>query len=479
MRGYYTADQVREAEAPLLASLPDGVLMRRAAYGLARVVADELRLYTGSLASRSVTLLVGSGDNGGDALWAGAFLRKRGVAVRAVLLDSERAHRWGLEAFRRAGGRVESDLGSPDLVVDGIVGISGRGSLRPAAAALVEQVRCPIVAVDLPSGVDANTGGVDGPAVTAAVTVTFGALKPVHVLAPQRCGRVELIDIGLDLGEPDFRSLDPAEVGARWPVPGPSDDKYSQGVVGVIAGSAQYPGAGVLCTGAAVTATSGLVRYAGHGAAEVLSRFPEVIASEAFEDAGRVQAWVVGPGMGTDADAAALLASVLATDVPVLVDADGLSLLAENLDLARRRTAPTLLTPHAGEFARLAGTEVGSDRVRAARALASDLGVTVLLKGHTTVIADGGGQVLVNDAGGSWASTAGSGDVLSGVIGALLAAGLGPLDAAAVGARTHSLAANLAAAGGHADVAGAPISASPLLGSVRDAVRVLRSVARN
>lgn len=206
MRGYYTADQVREAEAPLLASLPDGVLMRRAAYGLARVVADELRLYTGSLTSRSVTLLVGSGDNGGDALWAGVFLRKRGVAVRAVLLDQERAHQRGLGAFRRAGGRVESDLGTPDLVIDGIVGISGRGSLRRAAAALVEQVRCPIVAVDLPSGVDANTGGVDGPAVTAAVTVTFGALKPVHVLAPQRCGRVELIDIGLNLGEPAFGS---------------------------------------------------------------------------------------------------------------------------------------------------------------------------------------------------------------------------------------------------------------------------------
>jgi hydroxyethylthiazole kinase-like uncharacterized protein yjeF len=183
--------------------------------------------------------------------------------------------------------------------------------------------------------------------------------------------------------------------------------------------------------------------------------------------------------MGTDADASALLASVLATDVPVLVDADGLTVLAANLDLARRRTAPTLLTPHAGEFARLAGTEVGSDRVGAARALASDLGVTVLLKGHTTVISDPEGEVLVNDAGGSWASTAGSGDVLSGIIGALLAAGLAPLAAAAGGARTHSLAANLAAAGGLADVAGAPISASPLLTSVRDAVRVLRTVARN
>ncbi|MDJ0113158.1 NAD(P)H-hydrate dehydratase, partial [Rhodococcus erythropolis] len=172
-----------------------------------------------------------------------------------------------------------------------------------------------------------------GPSVTADVTVTFGALKPVHVLAAPLCGRVELVDIGLSVGEPAFGSLDPAEVGALWPVPGAEDDKYSQGVVGIVAGSEQYPGAGVLCTGAAVTATSGLVRYAGHGAAEVLARFPEVIASETFQAAGRVQAWVVGPGMGTDDDAARLLASVLATDVPVVVDADGLTLLAQRPEL--------------------------------------------------------------------------------------------------------------------------------------------------
>ena len=183
-------------------------------------------------------------------------------------------------------------------MIDGIVGISGHGGLRPDAADLVGQVDAPIVAVDLPSGVEANTGAVDGPSVTADVTVTFGALKPVHVLAAPLCGRVELVDIGLSIGEPEFGSLDPAEVGALWPVPGPEDDKYSQGVVGIVAGSEQYPGAGVLCTGAAVTATAGLVRYAGHGATEVLARFPEVIASETFQAAGRVQAWVVGPRYG-------------------------------------------------------------------------------------------------------------------------------------------------------------------------------------
>ncbi len=179
--------------------------------------------------------------------------------------------------------------------------------------------------------------------------------------------------------------------------------------------------------------------------------------------------------MGTDDDAARLLASVLATDVPVVVDADGLTLLAQRPELVAARTAPTLLTPHAGEFARF--TTLGDDRIAATRALAARLGVTVLLKGHTTVISDPGGEVLVNDAGGSWASTAGSGDILSGVIGALLAAGLSPLEAGAVGARAHALAANIAAAGGQSDVAGAPISASPLLGGLRESVRVLRSFA--
>ena len=152
------------------------------------------------MAGRRVTLLVGAGNNGGDALWAGAFLRRRAVAVTAVLLAPDRAHAAGLAALRRAGGRVLSDaLGErADLVIDGIVGLSARGPLRPDAAALVEQVSAPMLAVDLPSGVDPDTGAVDGPAVRADVTVTFGARKPVHVLDPGAvCGEVRLVDIGL------------------------------------------------------------------------------------------------------------------------------------------------------------------------------------------------------------------------------------------------------------------------------------------
>ncbi|AQA25540.1 carbohydrate kinase family protein [Rhodococcus sp. MTM3W5.2] len=385
MRDYFTVDQVRAAEAPLLAALPDGALMRRAAYGLTAVVASELRSRTGGVAGRRVTLLVGSGDNGGDALWAGAMLRRRGVAVWAVLLDPDRAHAAGLAALRAVGGRVEvgadADLGEPDLVVDGIVGISGRGPLRPPAAVLVARVGVPIVAVDLPSGVDPDTGVAAGPAVTASVTVAFGALKPVHALAAAHCGRVELVDIGLDLPDASVRTPTAAEIGARWPMPGPADDKYSQGVVGVIAGSARYPGAGVLCAGAAVTATSGMVRYAGTAAPQVLSRWPEVVAVDGFDAAGRVQAWVVGPGMGVDEEALTVLRAVLGTDLPVLVDADALTLVAADPGLVAGRSAPTLLTPHAGEFARLTGRDPAADRVAATRGLAAEWGTSVLLKG--------------------------------------------------------------------------------------------------
>lgn len=480
MREFHTVAAVRASEAPLLAALPDGVLMRRAAHGLARVTVAELKSRTGGVAGRAVGLLVGSGDNGGDALWAGAMLRGRGVAVTAALLAPARTHRAGLDALLAAGGRVTEDLApgvfsGADLVLDGIVGISGRGPLRPPAAALVSSVPAPIIAVDLPSGVDPETGTVDGPAVRAAVTVAFGARKPVHALAADRCGRVELIDIGLDLPSPAFTALDPADAGALWPVPGPADDKYTQGVAGVIAGSHTYPGAAILCAGAAVAATSGMVRYVGGGREEVLRAWPEIVAAERLEDAGRVQAWVVGPGMGVDADAGERLRQVLASDLPVLVDADGLTLLAAHPEWARERTAPTLLTPHAGEFARLSGRAPAADRVGAAKALAADLGATVLLKGRATVIADSDGRVMVNEAGGSWESTAGSGDILAGLIGALLASGMEPLLAAAAGARVHSRAAELAALGSPCEPgwsgAGAPISASVMLAHVRPAVR--------
>jgi hydroxyethylthiazole kinase-like uncharacterized protein yjeF len=473
MRYYYTADAIRAAEAPLLASLPDGALMRRAAYGLATAIARELTARTGGVAGRQVCAVVGSGDNGGDALWAATFLRRRGAAAAALLLDAERTHAPALAAFTRARGRVvESVPATTDLVIDGVVGISGSGPLRPAAAevfAEVDAAGIPVVAVDIPSGVDVATGAVSGPAVRPVLTVTFGGLKPVHALGD--CGRVELVDIGLDLPPTDVLGFEAADVAARWPMPGPNDDKYTQGVTGILAGSATYPGAAILCTGAAVAATSGMVRYAGSAAAEVVSHWPEVVAAPNANTAGRVQAWVVGPGMGTDDAGATALWFALSTDLPVIVDADGLTILAAHPDLVTARSAPTVLTPHAGEFSRLAGSPPGDDRIAATRGLADQFGATVLLKGNVTVIAEPGGPVYLSPAGGAWAATAGSGDVLSGMIGALLAAGLPAGEAAAAAAFVHARAANLSAA--DPGPRGSPTSASRILGHIRSAVAAL------
>lgn len=384
-------------------------------------------------------------------MWALTFLRRRGVSASAVLLNPERAHRAGLAAFRKAGGRVVSVVpDDTDLVVDGVVGISGTGRCGPALPPVSPKITAegiPVIAVDIPSGVDVHTGAVDGPAFRAAVTVTFGGYKPVHALGD--CGDVRLIDIGLELPESALREFDASDVAAAWPVPGPADDKYTQGVTGVLAGSSTYPGAAVLCSGAAVAATSGMVRYAGTAAAEVVSHWPEVIATQTEEAAGRVQAWVIGPGYGTAERQTRTLRRVLSTSLPVLVDADALTMLAEHPDLAdlvASRPVATVLTPHAGEFARLAGGPPGPDRVDAARSLAVRLKATVLLKGNVTVIARPDGTAYVNRAHGSWAATAGSGDVLAGVIGALLSAGIAADKAAAMGAYVHARAAAAAAA---------------------------------
>ncbi|MGH4018598.1 MAG: NAD(P)H-hydrate dehydratase, partial [Pseudonocardiaceae bacterium] len=367
---------------------------------------------------------------------------------------------------------VETLPAEPDLVLDGIVGLSARGPLRPEAAALVEQVRAPILAVDLPSGVDPDTGATDGAAVTAAATVTFGARKPVHVLNPARCGAVHLVDIGIgpELGEPDLRVLTPAEVGACWPAPGPASDKYTQGVTGVAAGSVEYPGAAVLATGGAVLATSGMVRFAGTAADVVGTRWPEVIVTGSVTDAGRVQAWVVGPGIGTGTAGREVLWHVLGDGVPVCADADAITLLATHPELADARDpdAALVLTPHDREFARLTGEAPGTDRVCAARDAARRFGAVLLLKGNTTIVAAPDGRVLANPARSAWAATAGSGDVLSGIVGALLAAGLEPATAAAAAVHAHEFAADLSANG-------APAPASMLLNGVTEAIRELRA----
>ncbi|MGW4490194.1 NAD(P)H-hydrate dehydratase [Amycolatopsis sp. NPDC004368] len=482
MQGIWTTERIREAEGKLFAVTPDGELMRRASFGLATHLAGFLAERTGGVAGRRVVLLVGSGDNGGDALWAGAFLRRRSVAVTAVVLNSEKAHAKGLAAFTKAGGRVVPADDGPqwiakaDVVVDGIVGISGKGPLRPDAASLVDKAEAPIVAVDLPSGVDPDTGATDGPHVTAALTVTFGAPKPVHALAPQHCGDIVLVDIGLrpELGEPDLQRLELADLADLWPIPGPGDDKYTQGVVGIAAGSATYPGAAVLASGSAVHATAGMVRYAGPAADVVRSRWPEIVATGSVTDAGRVQAWVVGPGIGTGGEGRDVLRHILGQGVPVCADADATTIIAQHPDVldARDPETPLVLTPHAGEYERLMGTRPGADRVQAARDAARKYHAVVLLKGYTTVIAAPDGRVAVNTPRGSWLATAGSGDVLTGLVGSLLAAGRDPWLAAAAGAQLHSLAGALAADG-------VPTSASGLVDAIPGALKLVRGATGN
>lgn len=439
-----------------MARLPDGVLMQRAAAGLAAACAGLL----GRVYGARVVLLVGSGANGGDALWAGARLARRGAGVAAVLLAPERTHEAGLAALLAAGGRIADDpfepLAAADLVLDGITGIGGRGGLRPDAVPVARAARgsdAVVVAVDLPSGVEADTGEVRGEALRADLTVTFGTYKPGLLVDPARghAGAVRLVDIGLG-GElpsvPRLEALQHADVARMLPLPGAGSDKYRRGVVGVAAGSARYPGAAVLAVAGALRGGAGAVRYVGPAADAVIARFPECLVGTGQPGtAGRVQSWVVGPGIGDRGDA---VREVLAADVPVLVDADGLRLL-DAADL-RGRTAPTLLTPHAGEAAALLGVareEVEAARLASVRELAARYGATVLLKGSTTLVADpGGGAVRADPMGTPWLATAGSGDVLSGLAGSLLAAGLDARDAASAAAYLHGLAARLAAARG-------------------------------
>jgi hydroxyethylthiazole kinase-like uncharacterized protein yjeF len=456
MRRAHTVEQVRAAETELLARLPEGALMQRAAAGLAYAVIDLL----GSAYGRRVLLLVGSGDNGGDALYAGALLARRGVQVEAWLL-SDHAHVGGIAALRGAGGRViQGDPSRPEVVVDGIVGIGGRPGLRPEAQQALAAVEgIPVVAVDTPSGVDVDSGELDGPHVTADVTVTFGTHKVAHLVDPAAaaCGVVHLVDIGLELAEPAVEALQPEDVAALLPRPEPDAQKYARGVVGVRAGSTQYPGAALLSVAGAASGLVGMVRYVGPEpvADRVRQAHPEVVGP------GRVQAWVVGSGGGEHAGDE--LAAALADGVPLVVDADALA------HVEGRFPGQAVLTPHAGELAAMLRTDRADIEARPlhhARHAATTYGAVVLLKGRHTLVATPDGRVRATTTGTPWLATAGAGDVLGGLIGALLAAGLTAYDAASVGSWLHGAAATLASNGG-------PLVASQVAASIPAAVRSL------
>lgn len=452
------------------------------------------------------------------------------------------------------GGGLTDEPGEPyDLIIDGLFGLGNRGGVGEQIAEFLHWSAAPVLAIDIPSGVAGDTGAVPPASnenlgiadhVRADVTVTFGGLRRAHGLSAE-CGRVVCRDIRLRDGQslhevlldqslatqmegglsvnlygppapiatsgmPSMYqplaevshsdALDAGDTTLPFDLPGEpgaTNDKYSGGVVGICAGSGQYPGAGILATTGAVRATSSMVRWVGEDPLAVVLSNPEVVAHPSLAECGRVQAWVVGPGRGTDAKSASELGAILERDEPVLVDADGLTLLAENPELLEKLRArgragagggegaegggegdtavgerPTILTPHAGEFARLAkalGLSVGEDRIEAAALTARELGCSVLLKGRFTVITDGV-RVDVVDAGSSWAATAGSGDVLAGIIGALLAERGRTIEAALVGQFIHALAAYDSA---RTPAGFAPTSASRIAEKIPHAIALL------
>jgi hydroxyethylthiazole kinase-like uncharacterized protein yjeF len=425
-------DDIRAAEAAAMTELPDGELMQRAARGLADALAE---IPAGDL----VVVLAGPGDNGGDALYAASDLLERGVRVDIAQLDADRVHRPAFDAAMSAGAQVVDGPSRQRWCLDGMFGIGARPGLSDRAAEWARWAssgEVTTVAVDVPAGVDVDGGTLPGPHVVADRTVTFGTHKIALLAGPaaDAAGAVTFVDIGVEASEPGVEAIEPDD---RWilapALPSPRGHKYTRGVVGVAAGSDQYPGAAHLVVAGAQSATAGMVRFVGSPAlgARVVDRAPEVVLSS-----GRVQAWVVGPGGG--ADAGDQLATALASEVPTVIDADALNALPTVLEV------PAILTPHAGELATLLGTSreaIEADPLGSVVAAAERWECTVLLKGRRTLVATPERPTRVNLTGTPWLGTAGSGDVLAGLIGSLLASGLDTHDAASMGAFLHGRAA--------------------------------------
>lgn len=463
----HTVQAVRGAEAALMARTGDGELMRRAARGLADALDDVP-------AGELLLVLVGPGNNGGDALFAAAHLLDRGVRVDLCLLDADAVHAEGLAGATAAGARVVDAPGGHRWVLDGILGIGARPGLRDRAARWAEWIaenRPFVVSVDVPSGVDVDEGTTPGPHVAADRVVTFGTHKVASLVDPAASvggpRLPHLVDIGLDplLPAPTLEAIEDTD-GAAWAArlhPEAQTHKYGRGVVGIAAGSELYAGAAHLCVAGAQAGPVGMLRFVGSQAlsARVVDRAPEVVAGR-----GRVQAWVVGPGAGDDVGER--LADAWQDGVPVVVDAGALQHLPEPVP------APALLTPHAGELAAM--LDVDRDDVEAAplehaRRAAERWRATVLLKGRRTLVVGPDGPVRVNLSGTPWLATAGAGDVLAGLAGSLLAAGLEPLDAGSLAAFWHGRAAQAANPGGPivaSDVAAAlPRTVARFLGDSR------------
>ncbi|HEX5365221.1 MAG TPA: NAD(P)H-hydrate dehydratase [Acidimicrobiales bacterium] len=428
MRPVLTPQEMAAVDAA--APEPVGVLVERAGASVAR---RALALLGGAY-GRRVVVVAGKGNNGNDGRAAARRLARRGVRTTVV-----------------PASEAPARLPPADLVIDAAFGTGFRGGYRPP-----DPGSAPVLAVDIPSGVDGLTGIV-GPtgAVSATATVTFAALKPGLLFLPgrSRVGDVDLVDIGLDVSAAATAVVEAVDV-AAWLPPRPADSHKWRSAVMVAAGSAGMSGAAHLAVRAAQRTGAGMVRVAMPG----LDRDPalptEAVAvatpsagwdTVVLEQLGRARALVIGPGLGRSAPADAAVGQVLAVaDVPTVVDGDGLAALGdEPASRLAGRPAPTVLTPHDGEFARLTGHPPGDDRLAAARALAATTGAVVVLKGPTTVVAHPDGRARLSLAGDARLATAGTGDVLSGIVGALLARGMDAFDAAAAGAWLHGYAAGL------------------------------------
>jgi ADP-dependent NAD(P)H-hydrate dehydratase / NAD(P)H-hydrate epimerase len=423
-----TPDEMAAVDAT--APEPVDVLIERAGAAVAREALDLM----GGAYGRRVVVVAGKGNNGSDGRAAARRLERRGVGVQVI-----------------AAPDAPDTLPAADLVIDAAYGTGFRGEyVAPDAAG------APVLAVDIPSGVDGVTGEAAGRPLHAARTVTFAALKPGLLFHPGRtlAGTVTLADIGLDVSEARIGVVEAADVAAWLPAQPPDTHKWRAAVM-VIAGSPGMTGAAHLAARAAYRAGAGMVRVATPGV-EGDPGLPTEAVGVAVPAAGwdavvgeqldRMGAVVLGPGLGRGAPAVAGVHHLVASaPVPLVVDGDGLSALGAGAgEIIGRRDpgAATVLTPHDGEFARLTGKDrPGPDRIGAARELAAATGAVVLLKGPTTVVAHPDGRVHVHVAADARLATAGTGDVLSGIIGALLARGVDALAAAAAGAWLHGRAA--------------------------------------
>ncbi|HEU0132533.1 MAG TPA: NAD(P)H-hydrate dehydratase [Mycobacteriales bacterium] len=449
-----TVERVREAERA--SGLPEGVLIDRASTAVARRAAAML----GRVYGARLLVVAGPGHNGADALWAAAKLADRGASADIVLPLGEPRDEHGTAPLRRLlraprTARRQEWLRHYDLILDGVLGTGARLWDGEPPGWTDAFAGAPVLAVDVPSGVDATTGQAAPGAVRADVTVTFGAAKTGLYLGAgaAHAGLVEVAPIGLSLAGPDGVAVlvgDPPTIATLTDAglasialrpPGHEADKYRRGVVGVVAGSEAYPGAAALACRGAQRAGCGYVRLVAPRAVAdaVRAAYPEVVATERGGDLPKADVWVVGPGLGDDADA---VRAVLATGRPVVVDADAIALV----DRAALRP-DVVLTPHTGEFERLIGVaraDAERDRLGVTRRAAAELGCTVLLKGTTTVVVGADGAAYVNPTGTPWLGTAGTGDVLSGVVAAFLTR-VPPALAAASAAWLHGLAGRLAA----------------------------------